>query len=118
MLLCNLPILNTTAITGEIDLNANVLQVGGLESKIDGGKSAGVTYIVLKRIRLIYKKIRKRNNPKSSKFKVEMIETLYEAHKRFLIMLKELQYLNILENLKCFFIVFVIITKHVRYYIT
>ena len=63
---------------------------GGLESKIDGGKSAGVTYILCpKKNKVDLQKIRKRNNPpESSKFKVEMIETLYEALERFLIMPK------------------------------
>jgi ATP-dependent Lon protease len=42
-LLTNRPILNTVAITGEMDLNGNVTAIGGLEHKIDGGIRAGVT---------------------------------------------------------------------------
>ena len=41
--LMNKPILNTVAITGEMDLNGNVTAIGGLEHKIDGGIRAGVT---------------------------------------------------------------------------
>ena len=37
---------NTIALTGEIDLNGNIHVIGGLESKIDGGKLAGVHKIL------------------------------------------------------------------------
>jgi ATP-dependent Lon protease len=40
--LCNIPIINTIAMTGEIDLNGKIHRIGGLESKLDGAKSAGV----------------------------------------------------------------------------
>jgi ATP-dependent Lon protease len=42
-MLTNQPILNTVAITGEMDLNGNVTAIGGLSHKIDGGIRAGVT---------------------------------------------------------------------------
>jgi len=45
-LLTNTPILNTVALTGEIDLNGNVNQIGGLGSKIEGGKKAGVKLLL------------------------------------------------------------------------
>jgi ATP-dependent Lon protease len=41
-LLMQLPICNTVAITGEIDLRGNVMPIGGLEYKIIGGIRAGV----------------------------------------------------------------------------
>jgi predicted ATP-dependent protease len=34
---------NTVAITGEVDLRGNVMPIGGLEYKIEGGIRAGVT---------------------------------------------------------------------------
>jgi len=37
-----LPISNTIAITGEIDLNGRVCQIGGLAAKVKGAKAAGV----------------------------------------------------------------------------
>jgi ATP-dependent Lon protease len=40
--LCNIPIINTIAMTGEIDLNGKIHRIGGLESKLEGAKSAGV----------------------------------------------------------------------------
>ena len=44
-LFTNIPIRNDIALTGEIDLNGDVHSIGGLEHKIDGGKSAGVKTI-------------------------------------------------------------------------
>lgn len=87
-LLCNIPIINTMAITGEIDLNGNVLPIGGLESKVDGGKLCGVTNILcpsknsneLAKIRV------RKNPPEDGTFTIEMIDTIYQALERFLIM--------------------------------
>lgn len=46
-LLSNQKILNNIAITGEINLNGEVLAVGGIDLKIEGGKKAGVNKILL-----------------------------------------------------------------------
>ena len=45
--LTNTPIRNTVALTGEIDLNGNVHVIGGVDSKVDGAKRAGVTKVLL-----------------------------------------------------------------------
>jgi len=45
-LLCNIKINNTIALTGEIDLDGNVHEIGGLDSKIDGAKQAGVKTVI------------------------------------------------------------------------
>lgn len=45
-LLTNLPVLNTVAMTGEIDMMGNVLPIGGLDIKITGSKLAGVKTII------------------------------------------------------------------------
>ena len=45
--LCNIRILNTVAITGEIDLIGNVHKIGGVDAKINGAILAGVTKILL-----------------------------------------------------------------------
>ncbi len=42
-LLTGKPIKNTVAITGEINLQGFVTEIGGLENKIDGGIKAGIT---------------------------------------------------------------------------
>jgi endopeptidase La len=46
-LLTNIKVNNQVAMTGEIDLNGNVHSIGGLELKIDGGKTAGVNKILV-----------------------------------------------------------------------
>ena len=45
--LCNVKIRNTIAMTGEIDLNGKVHAIGGLDSKLDGAKRAGVTKVLV-----------------------------------------------------------------------
>ena len=41
-LLTRIPVRNDVALTGEINLNGDVLKIGGLESKLDGAKKAKV----------------------------------------------------------------------------
>jgi endopeptidase La len=45
--LCKVKVLNTIAMTGEIDLNGKVHAIGGLESKLTGAKRAGVTKVLI-----------------------------------------------------------------------
>ena len=45
-LLTNVKIRNDVALTGEIDLNGTIHEIGGLEYKIEGGKQAGVKLIL------------------------------------------------------------------------
>ena len=45
-LLTNIPVKNTIALTGEIDLNGSIHSIGGLDFKIEGGKMAGVKLIL------------------------------------------------------------------------
>ena len=42
----NKKIRNNFAITGEIDLDGNVIQIGGLQSKLNGAKRAGVNTVL------------------------------------------------------------------------
>lgn len=46
-LLCDLPILNNIALTGEIDLNRKVTQIGGVYSKIQGAYKAGIDTVFI-----------------------------------------------------------------------
>ena len=46
-MLSNLKVKNNVALTGEIDLNGKVHAVGGIDLKIEGGKNAGVSTILL-----------------------------------------------------------------------
>jgi ATP-dependent Lon protease len=78
-MLCKLPIRNTIGITGEIDLNGNVLPIGGLESKIVGGKEAGIEKVLYPKknsddFDRVRKKIDLGNN-----FIVTSISNIYEA---------------------------------------
>lgn len=44
--LLGIPVNNTIAITGEIDLNGQVCQIGGLDTKVRGAKKAGVSTVL------------------------------------------------------------------------
>jgi len=69
------------AITGEIDLNGNVLEIGGLESKVEGAKRAGVEFVLCpKQNSDCVRKIREKKNPiEADNFKIIMISTIWEA---------------------------------------
>jgi len=45
--LCNLPIRNDVAMTGEINLRGQVTAIGGVNSKVDGAKRAGAKLVLL-----------------------------------------------------------------------
>jgi len=45
--LTNLPITNTCAMTGEIDLHGNVMRIGGLSAKLEGARCAGVKKVLI-----------------------------------------------------------------------
>ena len=47
--LSGIPVKHTVAMTGEIDLNGNIKQIGGLVSKLSGAKKAGVTLALIPR---------------------------------------------------------------------
>lgn len=85
--LSNIPVNNEIAVTGEIDLNGNVLAIGGLESKLDGAKFAGVKTVLCPKENeddLIL--IRKSDNPpEDDTFKVIMISNIHEAIGYFLL---------------------------------
>ena len=49
-LLTNLPISNEYAITGEIDFNYSLLPIGGLESKLEGAKRAGIYKVIIPKL--------------------------------------------------------------------
>ena len=87
-LLCDIPVRNTIALTGEISLNGDVMPIGGLESKVDGGKAAGVYHILCpKKNEIDLKKIRKRlYPPENDNFKISIIKNIYEALDKLLIM--------------------------------
>jgi PAS domain S-box-containing protein len=81
-LLSKIPINNKIAVTGEIDLNGNILAIGGLESKIEGAKSAGVKLVLCpEENREDLQKIRDSEHPpeKDGEFEVQMVSNIYQA---------------------------------------
>ena len=59
----NIPIDNTVAMTGEIDLLGNITKIGGLEYKINGGKKAGIKrFFISEENKEDYLKIKKKDN--------------------------------------------------------
>ena len=79
--LLNLPVCNTVAITGEIDLNGQVCQIGGLDTKIRGAKKAGVkTVLFPKTNEHDLKSIQKHYSPfEDNTLKYVMVETIWDV---------------------------------------
>ena len=80
--LTHIPIRNDLAMTGEIDLSGGVLEIGGLEHKLQGAKKAGVQKVLCpKQNKQDLDRIRK-ENPKllqDSNFRVTMVENIWEV---------------------------------------
>ena len=78
--LTNTAVKNTVGMTGEIDLNGNIKQIGGLVSKLTGAKKAGVKLVLIPRENeddLI--KIRNDNlSPEDNDFEVKVIDNIYD----------------------------------------
>ena len=81
--LCNIPVKNTVAMTGEIDLKGNITIIGGVHSKIEGEISAGATLVLLpEENRLDYEKIKDKLlvDGKDDEYRIEVkfIKTIYD----------------------------------------
>lgn len=71
------PILNTVAMTGEIDLLGFVTKIGGLEYKINGAKKAGVTKICISRENEDdYNKIKKEDKELLDGIEIVLVDTI------------------------------------------
>jgi endopeptidase La len=86
-LLTNRKIRNNVAMTGEINLQGQVMAIGGLEEKLEGAKRAGVTLaLVPKENKKHLDKIYERNlSLFDSTFKVEIIECFEDVIKHALL---------------------------------
>jgi ATP-dependent Lon protease len=82
-LLTSKPIKNNVAITGEIDLDGNVTQIGGLDAKLNGAKRAGVKIALVPKENDRELEIVKKNNPDliDNTFKVFKISHVSNAFK-------------------------------------
>ena len=71
---------NKIAMTGEIDLNGNIKQIGGLVSKLTGAKKAGVETVLVPKDNLVdLEKIRKDGlSPEDDGFEVKLISDIRE----------------------------------------
>ena len=78
----NMKIVNTCAMTGEIDLHGNVMRIGGLSAKLEGARSAGVTKVLIPESnRSDYDKIKKYDKgfTESEDFKIICVKTIYDV---------------------------------------
>jgi hypothetical protein len=78
--LIKVPVKNNIAMTGEIDLNGNIKQIGGLLSKLNGAKKAGVNKVLISEENLEdLELIRKQNlSPEDDNFIVTSVKTIYD----------------------------------------
>ena len=85
--LCNKYINQEVAITGEIDLFGNILPIGGLGAKLVGAKKAGIKKALIPKDNTFDFELLKQEgkNPEDDKFKVIIIETIYEALPYFIV---------------------------------
>jgi endopeptidase La len=87
----NIPIKNNIAMTGEIETNGMITAIGGLDSKLNGAKKAGVELVLVpKENEKDYEKIIKKN-PKliDDNFKVIIVNDIYDVIEYALIDNKE-----------------------------
>ena len=85
--LTQIPVKNDIAMTGEIDLNGNIKQIGGLISKLNGAKKAGVKKVLISEENVQdLELIRKQDlSPESEDFVVVSVKTIYDILKHSLI---------------------------------
>ena len=86
-LLTNIKVDNKIAMTGEMDLNGNVLPIGGLEAKTDGAKKAGASLVLCpKKNEEDLVKIRNgKFPPEDETFKIKMVTNIFDVIKEILV---------------------------------
>jgi len=80
-LLCDIPISNKIGITGEINLNGEMLPIGGLYSKIEGAKLAGIKKVLcpFKNKKKLDKILEENKDIVSEDFVIECKNNIWEA---------------------------------------
>ena len=80
-LLCDIPIRHDIGITGEINLNGEMMPIGGLSSKVHGGKLAGIKKILCptKNKQDLDKILKEHPDIISEDFVIECKSSIYEA---------------------------------------
>ena len=86
-LLCNIPIRNDIGITGEINLNGDMMPIGGLYSKVEGAKIAGIKKVLcpFKNKQNLDKILKDNPNIVNDNFIIECKNNIYEALEETLI---------------------------------
>ena len=79
-LLTNIKIRNDVALTGEIDLNGSIHEIGGLEHKIEGGKMAGVKLVLYpKQNEKDIEQIESKGYILDNKIKIQSVSNIWEV---------------------------------------
>ena len=95
---------NNYAVTGEIDLNGNVTEIGGLEAKVEGALAAGINIVLCPSQNKddLYKIRTRKIPPEDDNFKIIPINNIYEAIEYMMIFPDNLdyKYYNVLHYLK------------------
>ena len=86
-LFTGIPVNNKIAMTGEINLNGCVMEIGGLDDKVIGAKKAGAELVLCpKDNKKDLEKIRDSNyNPEDKTFKIVMVDNIWEVLKYALV---------------------------------
>jgi ATP-dependent Lon protease len=86
-LLINKPVNNKIALTGEIDLVGNITAIGGLETKINGAKKAGVELVLFPEENMEDIEIMRKesNSPEDDIFKIMSVNNIHNVLKLCLI---------------------------------
>ena len=85
--LTNRMVLNTIAMTGEIDLCRNVKAIGGVYAKLYGAKASGVKTVLIPRENIDDMEILRNDkiSPEDDKFKVIFVDTIYDIIKHCIV---------------------------------
>jgi ATP-dependent Lon protease len=83
----NIPIKHDLCMTGEIDLRGNAGIIGGLESKLHGGKKAGCTLALIPQDNMedLDKMRREGTSPEDENFRVIAVNNIHEVFENALI---------------------------------
>ena len=95
-----LPVDNTCAMTGEIDLNGSIHAIGGLYSKIEGARTAGVKKVLIpKQNEDDYKKIinDKHCTIDFNNFEIIIVENIHQVIEHFIIFPDNINKLEFLD---------------------
>lgn len=86
-IMSNIPIKHDLCMTGEIDLRCNAGIIGGLESKLHGGKKAGCTLALIPQDNMedLDKMRREGTSPEDENFRVIAVNNIHEVFENALI---------------------------------